>query len=334
MSASYDVLIVGAGLSGLVAARELQARGKRVLVLDKSRGVGGRMATRRVGEHLVDHGAPYFQARGNAFVSFLNEFKGSGVLRAFSGSRRDWGSGELLSAAEPLWLGSQSLNQFPKTLAEGLELRLGEKVTELKQTDAGWELYSESGSVYSARAVMLACPAPQSLALAQSFASAQLVRGIEGLLTSSCWTAIATAEMDLGERLILPWQVLEESSSGRLLVHNSAKLEQRAGLESFVLHFGRVESEQFLFAGERPEELAAEILAAQLPAAFIEACSLQLHLWRFARFRSALGFDYSGHLAAGLFLGGDWVGGSDFSDVEGAYLSGVAAAAKAGLYLK
>ena len=41
-----DLIVIGAGFGGLLAACMLQANGARVLVLDKGRGVGGRMATR------------------------------------------------------------------------------------------------------------------------------------------------------------------------------------------------------------------------------------------------------------------------------------------------
>jgi renalase len=52
-----DVLIVGAGIAGLAAATDLHAAGRTVLVVDKGRGVGGRLASRRIGAATFDHGA-------------------------------------------------------------------------------------------------------------------------------------------------------------------------------------------------------------------------------------------------------------------------------------
>ena len=50
-------VIVGAGIAGLLAARRLRTAGCDVLVLEKSRGFGGRMATKRVGAAVFDQGA-------------------------------------------------------------------------------------------------------------------------------------------------------------------------------------------------------------------------------------------------------------------------------------
>jgi photolyase PhrII len=50
-------IVIGAGLSGLTAARTLREQGVDVTVLEKARGAGGRMSTRRDGEHRFDHGA-------------------------------------------------------------------------------------------------------------------------------------------------------------------------------------------------------------------------------------------------------------------------------------
>ena len=60
-------IVVGAGISGLLAARELSDAGWRVTVLDKGRGVGGRMATRRTGGARFDHGAQFFTVRDERF---------------------------------------------------------------------------------------------------------------------------------------------------------------------------------------------------------------------------------------------------------------------------
>ena len=64
-------VVVGAGLSGLVAAQTLQQDGHEVLVLDKGRSVGGRLATRRIGNATFDHGAQFFTVRNNAFAEHV-----------------------------------------------------------------------------------------------------------------------------------------------------------------------------------------------------------------------------------------------------------------------
>jgi len=70
-----DVLIIGAGMAGLAAAQILAQHGIKVRLLEKSRGLGGRMATRRIttsqGEVWVDHGAQYFTCRSPEFQTFL-----------------------------------------------------------------------------------------------------------------------------------------------------------------------------------------------------------------------------------------------------------------------
>ena len=58
-----QVLVIGAGIAGLVAAAEIQRAGWRVLVIDKGRGVGGRVASRRIGGATFDHGAQFITTR-------------------------------------------------------------------------------------------------------------------------------------------------------------------------------------------------------------------------------------------------------------------------------
>lgn len=71
-----DVIIVGAGVAGLTCARVLGDAGKRVRLLERSRGVGGRCATRRVDGQSVDHGLVFVLGRDPDSLEALREVPG------------------------------------------------------------------------------------------------------------------------------------------------------------------------------------------------------------------------------------------------------------------
>ena len=68
-----DVLVIGAGMAGLIAAAELRRAGRRVLVLDKSRGGGGRLASRRIDGATFDHGAQFITTRDPRFADLIEQ---------------------------------------------------------------------------------------------------------------------------------------------------------------------------------------------------------------------------------------------------------------------
>ena len=76
-----DVLIIGAGISGLVCASKLSNAGMSVRLLDKGRGVGGRMATRCMGGARIDHGAQYFTVRDSQFQVFVDTWLEAGAVK-------------------------------------------------------------------------------------------------------------------------------------------------------------------------------------------------------------------------------------------------------------
>ncbi len=82
MVASADVVVVGAGLSGLVAARELTALGLQVLVLEASDAVGGRVRTDVVDGFRLDRG---FQVLNTAYPAVRRDLDVDGLdLRDFT----------------------------------------------------------------------------------------------------------------------------------------------------------------------------------------------------------------------------------------------------------
>lgn len=56
-AARPDVVIVGAGIGGLVCGAVLARHGVRPLLLERTEEIGGRARSLRIGEHRVDYGA-------------------------------------------------------------------------------------------------------------------------------------------------------------------------------------------------------------------------------------------------------------------------------------
>ncbi|MEO8586276.1 MAG: FAD-dependent oxidoreductase [Acidobacteriota bacterium] len=150
---SEPVLILGAGVTGLAAARSLEDRGVSVVVVDKGRGVGGRLATRRFPDgSAFDHGAALFDAVSEPFRRRLSQWESEGLverLRGGTGTFRVRGPATRLA----------------KHLARGLDVRLGAKATALIAEGGGLAVTFENGPALRGAAAVLTAPVPQSLEL-------------------------------------------------------------------------------------------------------------------------------------------------------------------------
>lgn len=162
---SLRVVVVGAGLSGLVAARELADGGADVTVVDKGRSVGGRLATRRIGNARLDHGAQFFTVRSASFQRRVDDWRDRGLVEV-------WTHGFDGDDGHPRYVGVDGMNSIAKALATGLADGCVETSTlafGLREgtPDHGhrWELVIDDGSVRPADAVIFTAPLPQTFAL-------------------------------------------------------------------------------------------------------------------------------------------------------------------------
>jgi len=156
---TMDVLVIGAGIAGLIAAAELQRAGRRVLVLDKGRGIGGRLASRRIGGATFDHGAQFITTRDPRFAAVLEQGRQHGVMeewcRGFAGG----------ADGHARWRGKPAMSAVAKHLALGLDLLLETPVAALRRAGDRWRVETTTGRTFTAGAVVLTPPVPQSLAL-------------------------------------------------------------------------------------------------------------------------------------------------------------------------
>jgi predicted NAD/FAD-dependent oxidoreductase len=152
------VIVVGAGLSGLMAAQALAGDGHDVIVFDKGRGVGGRLATRRIGDATLDHGAQFFTVRSEEFASHVNAWMEAGVVH-------EWCRGFDSVDGHPRYAGTKGMSGIAKHLAQGLDVRTNALVFSLERTATGYNVITDDGVAHECDKVLLTAPIPQSFSL-------------------------------------------------------------------------------------------------------------------------------------------------------------------------
>lgn len=314
MNTTRAVAIIGAGLAGLACARVLRDAGLAVTVLDKSRGVGGRLCTRRGDGWQADHGAQYFTARSPEFRAQVEDWLQAGVVAEWRPQRAVFGPHEASSGeAVQRFVGVPGMSAPAKALATGLTVKTGHTVQALRRVEGGWQLETaEHGLLPDVfGAVLLAAPAAQAATLLQP--------------VSPSLTAVAA-----GHRMLPSWTVMAQFSAPpelpfeaafvnegplRWVARNSSK-PGRSGRECWVLQATAAWSAAHL--EEEPELAGRALVAAFRQLGGPEPAAVSVHRWRYADCEpSDTGSVWEPE--SGLGLCGDWLLGGR---VEGAWRCG------------
>jgi renalase len=296
------VAIVGAGVSGLSAARELRERGFAVTIFEKSADVGGRMATRRSGEMAFDHGVPYFNFNTSEF---------SGAATIWRSAVAQWG--------DKTYVGTPNMKAPARALAVGLNVIHGETVLSLARRAAGWALTLSNGSeVGHFSSVVLATPSPQAAAIIASSHCA--LPDIDVAIYRPCWTLMLALETPLLGELSEPYQRIDDEVL-ETIVWNSSKPGRSSSPACAVVHATARWSRAHLELD--PVDAAQRLLDAfgRFHDATRPLLHARAHRWRFAQVEHAVGRAYLWDPEQGLGACGDWCLGSN---VEHAVASGTA----------
>jgi predicted NAD/FAD-dependent oxidoreductase len=277
------VAVVGAGLAGLVAAERIAAGGAAVTVFDKSRGLGGRLATRRTPHGTFDHGAPVVHCDPGLVAPL-----------AARASCLGWG--------DHGHVGLPGMSGLVRPLAEGLDIRTEAEVAGMEAGSSGVVLRFRSGAEEGPFArVILAIPAPQALRIAGGLAGAE---ALESVVMAPVWTLMAA----FGERPDLP-DLLRPGGRIDLVVRDAAK-PGRTG-ETWVAHAAHGWTRERL---ELPAESVLPMLLAELDdiaeGRLPRPVHVAAHRWRFALTERALGRPFARLAGGAVLAGGDWALGS------------------------
>ena len=161
-----DVLIIGAGMSGLMAARTLRERGCSVQLIERGRSVGGRLATRRVGDGgLADHGAQFFTVRSDTLQGYVDRWLAQDLVYVWG---MGWSDGSVKRTAgdgHARYACRGGMNALAKHLARDLDIAINRLVIRIQQDASGWTLEDSAGELYRARGLILTPPVPEAVAL-------------------------------------------------------------------------------------------------------------------------------------------------------------------------
>ncbi|NJS37822.1 MAG: NAD(P)-binding protein [Rhodobacteraceae bacterium] len=300
------VVVIGAGIAGLACARKLADAGVPALVLDKGRGIGGRVATRRAGALQFDHGAQYVTAEGAGFAAMLEMLSQAGAVAS-------WADG----SGRSHFVGTPGMSAVPKALGAGLEVRQGAMVTRLQAVAGGWQVRLGDSDLAAER-VVITVPAPQVAGLLG--ADHPLVAPLTAVRIAPCLSLMAAV------RGPAPFVTRKDASDPLSWIAQDMSKPGRPGGEATTW----VAQASTAFSEAHLEKTPAEIAALMLPllldrlgASPDAVTHAEAHRWRYARVIAPLGQPFLRSADASLYLGGDWCIGPR---VEAAWTSGTAIA--------
>lgn len=299
------IAIIGAGFTGVHLARRLSARAD-VIVFEKSRGIGGRMSTRRAGVYQFDHGAQYFTAKSEAFRATLQPYLDSGVVATWVPRLATLCTTE----APPRWTAPRyvavpGMNALCKAMAEGLSVALETRVGQIAQGHNGlWGLQDTQGThIGDFDWVISTAPAEQTVTLMPpvfchhaSLRSARMlgcfslmVGGMD--LSALGWDAAVVHDNPIA------WIALNHSKPGRSQAFSVLCQSSNDWAEARLEHPNEV--------------IARELKVALYAATGVSADKAEhvgLHKWRFALVKTPAGHPFLLDPDARLAAAGDWCG--------------------------
>ncbi|MCT7980086.1 NAD(P)/FAD-dependent oxidoreductase [Laspinema olomoucense] len=344
----FDIAVIGAGIAGLISAQSLRCLGHSVVVLEKSRGVGGRVATRRLYDTRADFGAPFLEPRGRLSQPLVQVLSRAGIVvpwtdTVYQVNEGDYPMNPAATLSAPYYVAPTGINAVGKFLARHLPIWHCRRVQTVTPTDQGkWHLELEAIAeskdaavplAVQAKAIVMATPAPQAVMLLESGESGlpgEFVDRLKAVEFDPCISVMAGYPASKQRELVQGEYRgravgFPPNSPLRGMFWQSSKSSD-ATQPVFVLHSSAQFAEQYLDATEL-EPVGRELCDWVGEAVFPwlkEPEWMQVHRWRYAFCRRPLTEPLlTTSTPLPMVCAGDWCGDRQ---IETALQSGLAAA--------
>lgn len=321
-----DVLILGAGMTGISAGNYLLSYGADLKILDKGRSPGGRMATKRIDHYgdkvTFDYGCRYLIVKNETFEKALKPLDDENRLKAWNIDEDNHLSTTNIGAKKII--GKNSMRDIALKLSDNLEILNNNRISNISWNGDFLEVFTEKGSKFNSYSLLLTMPVPQ----------------IIDIMSSS--------------KIEIPIEILTHlrevtyyrSIVGMFILDSESKMSNKGGLEfqqgdiSFITdnNLKGINKHKTAITIEMTdefsrknwnlsdEEISSKIITAAKGHLNFNIIDYRIHRWKFSKPSKPYNkkFECLQHPAP-IFLAGDAFGGSS---VESAFISGLQAAAK------
>lgn len=333
--------IIGSGISGLIAAKKLAQAGHEVTVVEKSHGLGGRMATLEGGADgsaLFDSSILGFDARTDTFGAFVEELQDKGLAAEWT---RNFGmyDGENHYDRDPnqdfekLYAAPKGMNSIARYLGRWVDFKSEEKAGGITYIGANrhkkraWMINLTDISVLEVDAVIIAAPAAEAYGILQTAQDETSVRKLIRVIDEINYEPTISLSAYYPEADVPEWTGIKGSDGNLGLISNESSKREMNGAALTIqssAEFARAHRD------EEIETIAGVLLEHAAKAVGNWAGTPDwkaLQYWRFQKVLNPMeqSFMELEMEDAPLALVGDYLGGKTF---ESAYLSGLKLAEK------
>ncbi|MEQ9347338.1 MAG: FAD-dependent oxidoreductase [Thalassospira sp.] len=327
------IAVIGAGMAGLKAASTLHKVGMDITVFEKSRGLGGRLASRRTEFGHFNHGAQYITARHPGFNTFLQQATDHNAAQEWqpnlhrgtppdaTPSDAPTHAGNL--ALDPWYQGVPQMNKLIRPLVEPFEIQKQHRITSIEPlTPQTFMLHDDlDGEFGPFDGVIVTAPAPQTAELLRPLSSR--FDPIGDVVIAPCWSVMAAFKKPLPTAFDAMLYPSPEISWAARSTQNNDIFHRRTP-DHWVLHASPNWSRDHL--EDDKDRVIEKLLSALRTASGIKLPDLQTvqaHRWRYARTEMPLGKSHLNGMNGRVIAAGDWCLGAR---VEAAWRSGQSAA--------
>ena len=324
------IAVIGAGVGGLMCARGLHDHGLDVTVFEKSRGPGGRSATRRIESALqFDHGAQYFTCKDPRIARYVESWVQDGVVQPWLGRIASLKMGGFEASSDRIrFVGTPAMSTVGRHLSQDLKVTYQSTVSQVLSEGDQYRLIAKPSGCEPDQnpdselgvfdAVVWNCPPLQTVSLAPEICSWR-DKAKEASM-APCWAVMFALESEW--KTPFDGLFINESKALSWLARNSSKPNRSKQLDCWVLHSNRDWASQNLsMSGDDVSECLLnelkKVVSIPMPATIFR----QSQRWLYASASNRMQDECAWDSKAMLGACGDWF---QNENLEGALLSGMA----------